>query len=381
MNQYYSAELSQKVTRGMRETRAKGNFPGGSLLYGYRVENKKVLVDEKEAEIVRYIFQESAAGKPGNVIIDELNNRGNLYRGKPFSKTTFYRLMGNEKYIGIFRHDDEVLTNIYPPIISEELFGIVKSRLENNKSGKHKPDVCYLLKYKLQCGYCGKPVGSNSGVSQTGALMRYYRCNGKIKPNTCDLKPIRKELLEDIVTDITYEVLKEKIDLSDLAEKIFEIHKKRLDDKSTLNMLTADYNEIEKSINNLLKAMEQGIITDSTKERLEMLEKQKSELVIKISAEQSRNKLLITKEEIINYFKKQLKRQPKFMIYTFVKKVVLYNDKIEIFYNYIDKEPDGDNDRQAFSFYECKKSYIINKHKLGGLPESLDFFIKMFIAT
>jgi hypothetical protein len=253
--------------------------------------------------------------------------------------------------------------------------------LENNKSGKHKPDVCYLLKYKLQCGYCGKPVGSNSGVSQTGALMRYYRCNGKIKPNTCDLKPIRKELLEDIVTDITYEVLKEKIDLSDLAEKIFEIHKKRLDDKSTLNMLTADYNEIEKSINNLLKAMEQGIITDSTKERLEMLEKQKSELVIKISAEQSRNKLLITKEEIINYFKKQLKRQPKFMIYTFVKKVVLYNDKIEIFYNYIDKEPDGDNDRQAFSFYECKKSYIINKHKLGGLPESLDFFIKMFIAT
>jgi DNA invertase Pin-like site-specific DNA recombinase len=41
MAEYYSAELSQKVLRGMRESRIKGNYTGGFLLFGYKVENKK----------------------------------------------------------------------------------------------------------------------------------------------------------------------------------------------------------------------------------------------------------------------------------------------------------------------------------------------------
>ena len=44
-------------------------------------------------------------------------------------------------------------------------------------------------------------------------------------------------------------------------------------------------------------------------------------------------------------------------------KVILYNDKIEIYYNYVNKKPDGDNDRQAFSFYEIIKTVEINKRK------------------
>jgi hypothetical protein len=348
-------------------------------MYGYRVENKKVVVDEDEAEIVRYIFNESASGKAGNIIIDELRERGVLYRGKPFAKSTFYRLITSEKYIGIFRHGNEVFTNIYPPIVSKKVFEAVKTRLDSNKYGKHKADVCYLLKYKLRCGYCGKPVGSNSGLSQTGILMRYYRCNGKIKPCTCNLTPIRKDLLENIVADITYEVLKEEIDLSDLADRICEIHKKRFDDQSLLNLLTADYAEIEKSINNLLNAIEQGIITSSTKERLQTLEDKKAEIGIKITAEQTRKKLLVTKDEILHYLQKQIKKRPKVMIDNFVKEVVLYNDRIEIYYNYIDKEPDGENSHQAFSFYECRKSYIIDKRKIGGSAETLIFEIKLYI--
>lgn len=57
MAEYYSAELSQKVKRGMKEIRLKGNFQGGHLIYGYKLENKKILIDEKKAEIVRYIYR------------------------------------------------------------------------------------------------------------------------------------------------------------------------------------------------------------------------------------------------------------------------------------------------------------------------------------
>lgn len=378
MNQYYSAELAQKVRRGMRETRNKGNFPGGTVMYGYKVENHKVVINEEEAEIVKYIFTESAAGKLGTTIIDELKERGVFYKGKPFAKTTFYRLITNEKYIGIFRHGDEVFTNIYPPIVPTDVFEIVKSRLDSNKYGKHKPEVCYLLKNKLRCGYCGKPVSSESGTSKSGAVMRYYKCNTKKARESCILNQIRKDLIENLVINVTYEVLKEAVDLSALAEMIFAAHKKRLDDQSLLNLLITDYTEVEKAINNLLNAMEQGIITSSTKERLEKLEEKKSELSVKLAAEKARNKLLITKEDIVNYLQKQIKKRPKQLIDAFVKEVVLYNDKVEIYYNYIDKEPDGDN-HQAFSFYNCNKTFVIDKRKIGGEPETLTFDVELFI--
>ena len=56
MAEYYSAELSQKVKRGMNETRLKDNFTGGTIIYGYKVENHKVLINEEQAEVVRYIY-------------------------------------------------------------------------------------------------------------------------------------------------------------------------------------------------------------------------------------------------------------------------------------------------------------------------------------
>src|SRR5574344_1465385 len=63
MAEYYSAELSQKVKRGMNETRLKGNFTGGQIIYGYKVENRKVIIDEEKAEIVRYIYSQYARGE------------------------------------------------------------------------------------------------------------------------------------------------------------------------------------------------------------------------------------------------------------------------------------------------------------------------------
>ncbi|MDE7372650.1 MAG: recombinase family protein, partial [Clostridia bacterium] len=115
--EYYSAELSQKVSRGMYENRRKGYFCGGLVPYGYRVENKRLLVDENQAEVVKYIFEQYASGRIAKDIIDELTAKGILLRGKPFPIYTFYHLLRAEKYIGIYRHRDEVYKNFYPPIV------------------------------------------------------------------------------------------------------------------------------------------------------------------------------------------------------------------------------------------------------------------------
>jgi len=104
MAEYYSAELSQKVKRGMRESRIKGQFTGGYLLYGYKVENKKVVIDEDKAEVVRRIFKEYASNVFIKDIVAGLTNDGILNRGKAFAKNTIHHMLKNEKYAGIVRY-------------------------------------------------------------------------------------------------------------------------------------------------------------------------------------------------------------------------------------------------------------------------------------
>ena len=86
MAEYYSAELSQKVKRGMNETRKKGNFTGGTILYGYKVENKKIVINEEEAQVVKNLFVDYASGKLVMDILAELRQNGVLYRGKRFGR-------------------------------------------------------------------------------------------------------------------------------------------------------------------------------------------------------------------------------------------------------------------------------------------------------
>ena len=65
MAEYYSVELAQKVRRGQKETRLKGNYCGGGIPCGYRIEKidgqKKYVINESEAAVVRRIFEEYTA--------------------------------------------------------------------------------------------------------------------------------------------------------------------------------------------------------------------------------------------------------------------------------------------------------------------------------
>lgn len=86
--EYYSAELSQKVRRGINETKRKGNYTGGHLLYGYKKDCKKVAIDEDQAEVIRFIFRQYSLGVYVKNILAELRQKGVTYRGKPFKRST-----------------------------------------------------------------------------------------------------------------------------------------------------------------------------------------------------------------------------------------------------------------------------------------------------
>lgn len=384
MAEYYSAELSQKVKRGMNESRQKGNFTGGYIPFGYcvtgdRKTGRKVQINEDQAVIVRKIFEDYAAGRLVTDIIDELHEKGIENRGQPFARNTVYFLLKNEKYAGIFRHGDEVFTNIYPPIISQTTYDIVRARIENNKYGKHKPNVEYLLKFKVTCGYCGSPINSDSGTSKSGVIMRYYKCSGRRKGKNCQSTPIRKEVLEKVVIDATYKALATPDLIEDIAERIMGAHQKRMDDQSILHILEERLAEKKSSIDNLIAAMEQGIISQTTKERLNALEAEKAELINKIAVEKLKSNLIIQKHDIVKYLQSAVKKRPLQMIQLLIKQVVLYNDKIEIHFNYTDGKRPDDELHQAFSFYSFNQRITIDQHKIGKEPIVTDYEITLFI--
>ncbi len=382
MAEYYSAELSQKLKRGMNETRQKGNFTGGYVLFGYRVENKKIVIQEDEAEVVRWMFNECASGKLVKTIYKELNERGILYRGKPFARNTVYRLLANEKYIGIFRHGDEVFTNMYPRIVPQEIFEAVKRKIDSNKYGKHNPDIVYLLRNKVRCGYCGKRVNSDAGTSRNGNVMRYYKCTGKkTKDDKCILNPLRKEVLEKMVLETTLEAFSTPNNISIFADQVMTLLEKNNHENSILKLLKVEFDKIEKAISNLLDCMEQGMATESTKQRLQELESKRSVISENIMIEQSKEQTKLTKEDIIKYIVSALRKSPRQLLDLLIKEIRLYNDKIEIDFHFVDKKSPDDDNRWGFCFYKCKKigKYVVEKSQMGTITTPIELEIMLLV--
>lgn len=349
INQYYSEELSQKTKRGMRETRIKGNFMGGRINYGYSVVREiagehtvsKVVINEDEAAVLLRIFEAYAEVNRIPDIVHELEDKGIKNRGKPFTVNTIYFMLQNEKYTGIYHFRGETFTNIYPAIIPKELLQIVRERVNKNKTGKHVVGVDYILMGKCYCGYCGKKLRSAAGTSTDGTILRYYRCPNAKKDSDCHNKSIRKEVLEKLVTDaLTKEVARPK-NISLLTDKVFELYRASCSDDGDLKRYGKELAATDKAINNLLAAIESGIFTTSTKQRLTELEEKKARLEQTITIESAREKCLLTKEDIERYILDAVKLNAKQMVELLVERIDVFENKICIKLKYSDTSPDG----------------------------------------
>ena len=98
----------------------------------------------------------------------------------------------------------------------------------------------------------------------------------------------------------------------------------------------------------MLDAVAQGIITSSTKQCIEEIEAALEVAEGKVLAEKAKSQVQITPADIKRFIYKTLKKEPYSMIRLLVKEIVLYDDKVELYYNFIDKKGPGDLDHQAF---------------------------------
>ena len=364
MNQYYSAELAQKVKRGMRETRLKGNYQGGHLPYGYVARDRKVVIDEEKAEVVRFIFEEFSRGVIVKDIISSLTAKGILHRGKPFPMNTIYGILKNEKYSGTYMLRDEVVDKIYPPIISEELYKRVRAKVDANRYGKRSIAVVYLLRQKMKCGYCGESMIAECGTSERGYRRYYYKCHGrKNLRNGCKQTAYRKEMLEKLVLDSIIEELKKPHQIEFITKELLAIQESQVKMSSTLTMLEKEQRQNASAIENIMSAVEQGFYTVTANKRMRELEERQSELERLIILERSKLQVKVSVEEIRTFYEVALFEEGQMLINYLVKEIIVFDDEIHIYFNSpLKTSPD---ESQGFSF--CDKQVTIPEHVQNSL--------------
>ena len=354
--EYYSAELSQKVSRGLQENRNKGLFFFFFVPIGYKVVDKKVVIDEAQAAIVLEMFNMYANGAMAKDIIDVIEQRGITHNGKRFLPNAIYVILHNQKYIGKYEIHGKVYTNIYPLIVPLDIFEQVQRRIEHNRIGQVSRETVFLLKSKIFCGYCGKAINGESGTSHTGERYFFYKCaNKKRNTNNCHKQTVRKDVLEQKVLDMAMELFTTKVNLDIICDEIMRIHEKHRAEQSVLKLLKEEKAKAEKSLNNVMTAIEEGIINTTTKNRMAELERQIDELSGKILIEESKLENSITREEVMEYLTHSVRDlSPQALIEILVNRIELYDDEIVVSFNYSDRinPDDPDTDGRDFSLPE-----------------------------
>ena len=340
--EYYSVELSEKVKRGQHENALKCKSNGGCIPYGYFINsNHQFEINPNESPIVQEIFRRYAEGESITNIAASLNEQGiKTNKNKPFTKNFFTRLLRNRRYIGEYRYNDIVVENGIPPIIDKEIFNSVQSRLEKNKHAPARTKITaeepYILTTKLFCGDCGQAMAGESGKGKLGNIYYYYKCRSAKRKTGCKRKAIKKHYIEDIVIDRTIKWLFDDNMLEYLSEQAVAMLKT---ESAILPQLKIKLAETEKAIDNMLNAIQQGIFTKSTKQRLNELEETKSRLENAILQEQFENPPF-TKEQILCWLHRfrtldisKIEHRQQLVDY-FVNSVYVFDDRLIITYNY-----------------------------------------------
>lgn len=342
MAEYYSAELSQKVKRGIAISAAKCKYFGGTVALGYKIDSEKnYVIDEETAPIVNKMFEMLATGYTYADIARYLNERGiKTATGGKWGKNSFQWLFSNRKYLGIYTFQGTEIKGGVPQIIDEQLFEDVQAVLRKyaQAPSRGKAKVEYVLSEKLICGHCGNKMTGISGTSRNKAIHNYYKCVGAAKCG-CRKRAVRKQFIED---EVIAAIVGDKGILTDefidmvAAETYLLIQAERND--SEIKRIEGVIADNQAAINNLMQELMHGKIANTILAQIEKLENENAELNATIENEKALQ-INYTYDDIrkwLEHFRAldytKMKNR-KALIDTFIYRVVLYDDKMKVIFN------------------------------------------------
>lgn len=286
-------KLSSRVKFGHQQAIKSGVVIGNSRIFGYKKENKRLVIDEKEAPMVRELFELYATDQYSMKQIEGIFwNKG--YRnlnGNRIAHSTMANMIANPKYKGYYVGNKVKVVDMFtkkqkflppeewvmfkdesgeivPAIVSEELWEKANEILRRRSEDvKNRQGICNhpnLLTGKLFCTCCGEPYYRRESKKVYGPNNSKWVCSGKIKngADTCASFPI----YESEIKPILYEVFQDtKADADALAAEYIQMYTEMTDH----NTLPSQISEQRKIIDNankkkskLLQLSVDGMIAD-----------------------------------------------------------------------------------------------------------------------
>ena len=277
VDEYYSENLGQEVTRGMREAASRGFFLASRAPFGYtRVkvsdgvkERPTLEIDPVAAPIVREIFESSRRGNGLAEICKELNGRGITNRGRRWQKNVVHYLLTNEAYTGtavwgVKSKDEKAgepvrVENAWPALVSRELFDAVQQGLHERAPTVQRPGRVgsqYLLSGLLRCGVCGKSYSAQGAKS---GQFAYYVCSSLFREGAgaCTARYLNATKVEDLVI----EKIRERILTEETITELVTLVAEEIDNlagevNGRLTAINSELSDVDTRLENLYQALE-----------------------------------------------------------------------------------------------------------------------------
>ena len=355
----------KNVMRGLTYNAENAIYNGVRVLGYIGKKDQKYEIDENTAPTVRRIFKEYAEGTPLKVICDGLTAAGlKTINGKDFTVNSLRRILTNRAYIGEYRYGESIIVGGMPRIIDDEVFQIAQEKLEANKRGgkgavkKIHPEIQiedYWLTGKLYCGLCSGTLQGVSGTGKKGGLYYYYSCQNHRK-HACNLKNQRKDLIEKIVRYTLNDMIFDPVLRICIAERCYAYYKAQNDDGGAYEeSIKAQLKDVEAKLRNIMSAIEAGIFNDTTAERMNVLENQKSMLSDALLAEQNRKKYDLKPETVLRFLEAYVgdinnPQTCQKLLDFLVDKIYAFPDKLVMTFYFSD-------DKRELSFDDMKKLF------------------------
>ena len=201
--QFEREVIGERIRDKVAASKRKGMWMGGTVPIGYDVVDRKMVINESEAKLVRLIFERFVALGSTTLLVRELRERGHRTKlfvsktgnergGNPINKVFLYRLLQNRIYLGEVEHKGKVFPGQHKAIIDKALWDKARANIVENprkRGNRVRRKRPALLLGLARCGGCGSAMTPTYCKKADGRLYRYYRPHASMQ-NACDDCPI-----------------------------------------------------------------------------------------------------------------------------------------------------------------------------------------------
>ena len=295
--EFERATIVERVIAGMERKAARGEWTGGGIPFGYRLDSERRFLEPEPAEalVVEEIFERYARRLEGTQSLAHwLSERGyRTKQGKPFNAKAVLTILRNRVYLGEINYRGQHHPAPHPSLVAEDLFtraGEILKRRGEDCSLRRSNRSDYLLTGLVRCASCGKRyVGA--AANGKGGRYPYYVCftRQRYGRTHCEGERLPAEQLEEAIVAQLLSLLEQEPLVRQAIEEAFaELAAARPRREADLARLEAELRKTNDALERYFRAFEEetlpaaacGSRIQELTEKLRGLEARREELAL-----------------------------------------------------------------------------------------------------